>query len=111
MSATVRHHQPFDMPGNIASGSIATTWTVMGNAVGVRTGVEIVGVYWSSVTYGATLSIRDTLNNIPWYQFTADGTTPVVDLFQTILPLYAPFEYYDSEGGNVIVIYGRYVRS
>jgi hypothetical protein len=67
------------------------------------------GVYYSSTTPGAILSIKDATGEIV-YQYEVDaGVVPSIDQLETPLTCKTPFSYYDAEGGNKIVLFGEYV--
>ena len=108
--------QPFNIPANIVQNSVSGSWMTVGDAVSGRA-VRVQGIYWSSVTPGATIQIRDIVRGVNgtstpgaiWYDAQCLGGSPAVDLFQAHLTLFTPFEYYDSEGGNTLIIYGEYV--
>jgi len=114
--ATVNSGQPFNLPQNVTLNSVSGSWTTIGDAVKGRA-VRIQGIYWTSTTPGATLQIRDIArdangNEAPgavWYDAQCLGGSVAIDLFQAHLTLFTPFEYYDSEGSNSIIIYGEYV--
>lgn len=113
---SVSSGQPFNLPQNTALNSVSGSWTVIGNAVNGRA-VRIQGIYWSSTTPGAYIQIRDIVNqpnDIPrtgaiWYDAQCLGGSASIDLFQAHLTLFTPFEYFDSEGSNTIIIYGEFV--
>lgn len=112
---TISSGQPFNLPQNGTSNSVSGSWTSIGTVAPGR-GVRVQGVYWSCSTPGVTLKIRDnTANiggghtNVVWYEAVCLGGDPALDQLVNGLTLYAPFEYFDTEGGNVIIIYGEYV--
>jgi len=113
---TVNSGQPFNIPANTTLNSVSGSWTTFGDAVKGRA-VRVQGIYWSSTTPGAYLQIRDviqTANDTPrtgvvWYDAQCLGGTASIDLFQSHLTLFTPFQYFDSEGSNIIIIYGEYV--
>ena len=113
---TAASGQPFNLPKNNATNSVSGSWTKMGN-IAPGKGVRVQGIYWSCVTPGAVLKIRDVIPNVgtgpvsgvTWYEAICTGGEPVLDQLSNNLTLYSPFEYFDSEGGNVIIIYGEYV--
>ena len=108
--------QPFNLPQNMTLNSVSGSWTTIGDVVKGRA-VRIQGIYWTSTTPGATLQIRDTVHQpddlerpgAVWYDAQCLGGSAAIDLFQAHLTLFTPFEYYDSDGSNTIIIYGEYV--
>jgi hypothetical protein len=98
--------QPFNVEQNKIRASVSGSWTSIASGTPDR-GVEAHGVYWSCITPGAILQIRDREGD-EWYKFTATGAL-AIDFLTLSLPLYTQFEYFDSVGGNVIIIYGKYV--
>jgi len=113
---TVSSGQPFNIPTNNVLNSVSGSWTLMGDSVKGRA-VRVQGIYWSSTTPGAYLQIRDviqqpndiTRTGVVWYDAQCLGGAAAIDLFQAHLTLFTPFEYFDSEGSNTIIIYGEYV--
>ena len=103
---SITRGQPFDIDANNVYNSVSGSWSTIGDAVpnGV---VKIRGIYWSESALNAELKIRDT-HNVVWYHAICAGDAPVVDLLPNSLPLYTPFEYFDSVGNNIIIIYGEY---
>jgi len=112
--------QPFNAPQNIVESSISGSWTLVGQE-GAPKGraVRVQGVYWDTCTGGARLQIRD-MYRLPgesqykpgaiWYDAECiGGSDPAIDIFPTYLTLITPFQYFDSVGGNKIIIYGEYV--
>jgi len=116
---TVSSGQPFNLPENNVLNSVSGSWTRGFDALKGFRPVRVQGIYWTSVTPGAILRIRDIQRTITggatetpgaiWYEGQCFGGDPAIDLFPAHLTLFAPFEYYDSEGGNSIIIYGEYV--
>ena len=98
--------QPFNVEQNKIRGSVSGSWTSIAAATPDRA-VKVCGVYWSSTNVGATLQIRDRESDT-WYNYTGTGTA-VVDFLTLPLPLYSKFEYFDSVGGNTIIVYGEYI--
>ncbi len=103
---SVSSGQPFNIPANNVTNSVSGSWSPIGTAVSNRP-VKIQGIYWTETTIGAVLKIRDPQGGV-WYHAVCMGGDIAVDLLQTPLTLYTPFEYYDSHGGNTIMIYGEY---
>lgn len=98
--------QPFNVEQNKIRGSVSGSWTSIAGDTPDRA-VKVHGVYWSSTNVGATLQIRDRENDV-WYNYTGTGTAAVA-LLALSLPLYSTFEYFDSVGGNTIIVYGTYI--
>lgn len=113
---TTSSGQPFNIPENIVQNTASGSWTTVGDAIPNRA-VRVQGIYWTSTTPGASLQIRDILRQrdgskgpgVTWYEAQCFGGAPAVDLFQAHLTLFSPFQYFDSEGSNVLIIYGEYV--
>lgn len=99
--------QPFNVEQNKIRNSVSGSWTAIAASTSNRA-VEVHGVYWSCTTIGATLQISDRENDV-WYNCICDGSTPGIDLFALAIPLYTQFEYFDSTGTNIIIIYGTYI--
>jgi len=100
-----RHY--LNTANNIIENSIAAAWVQMDDTIGLSARLQ--GVYWSSTTVGAILRIKDSSGEII-YEYEVDaGVTPSIDQIETPLTLRTPFSYYDSEGGNKIVLFGEYV--
>jgi len=115
---SVAARQPFNIPQNSVQLSVSGSWASIGDAAPGK-GVRVQAIYWSSTTPGAKLRMRDIINNpnavdpqsTPggiWYDATCLGGEPCLDMFCQHLTLFAPFQYFDSEGGNTIIIYGEY---
>lgn len=103
--------QPFNIPQNSVQNSVSGSWADIGAATPGR-GVRIQAIYWSTTTPGARLRIRDTVdgtvNGGIWYDATCLGGEAALDMLPQHLTLFTPFQYFDSVGGNVIVLYGEY---
>ena len=99
--------QPFNTSANKVRNSVSGSWTSIASETPDR-GVTISGVYWSCISNGATLKIRDR-DGDEWYSYVCDGGIPSIDLLNVKLPLYTQFEYLDSTGSNDIIIYGTYI--
>lgn len=104
---SVSSGQPFNIPQNSVSGSISGSWASIGNAV-LQRPVRIQGIFWSCPIIGSELKIRE-LNGVVWYDAVVLSSELAIDLFQNYLTIFTPFEYFDSVGGNQIIIYGEYV--
>ena len=108
---SVASRQPFNIPQNSVLLSASGSWAAIGEAAPGR-GVRVQAIYWSTSTPGARLRIRDIMGATTpggiWYDATCLGGEPCLDMFPQHLTLFAPFEYFDSVGGNSIVIYGEY---
>ena len=107
---SVASRQPFNIPQNSVALSVSGSWAPIGDAAPGR-GVRIQAIYWSTTTPGARLRIRDIIGKAPggiWYDATCLGGEPCLDMLPQHLTLFAPFEYFDSEGSNTIVLYGEY---
>lgn len=105
--ARIARGYPFKVLANTVSGSLQNVWTPFADAIGDYP-VMISGVFWSSTVKKSVLRIRDQENDI-WYKYEFTAKEPAIDLLITPLPLFPPFEYFDSEGGNDILVYGRYI--
>jgi len=114
--ATAQSGQPFNIPENNVYASASGSWTRFGDAVAGRP-CRVQGVYWTSTTPGAILTIRDVLRTpqleevagAVWYEAQCMGGSLSVDMFPSHLTLFTPFEYFDDDGGNTIIIYGEYL--
>ena len=99
--------QPFNTNFNKVRSSVSGSWTSIASETADK-GTLMHGVYWSCLTSGATLQIRDRDEDV-WYSYVCDGNTPTIDLFTLSLPVFTQFEYFDSVGSNTIIIYGVYI--
>jgi len=108
---------PFNTPYNEIHSSTSGSWVTAWDKVPERA-VRVQGIYYSSMTPGATLRIRDMRRPTTsaeleggaiWYDAQCIGGSPAIDLFPAHLTLFTPFQYFDSEGGNIIIIYGEFV--
>jgi len=79
----------------------------MDNVVGLSASLQ--GVYWSCTTAGAELSIKDASGEVVYKYIVDAGLTPSIDQIETPITVRAPFSYYDSLGGNKIILYGEYL--
>lgn len=107
MTRAINAGQPFNAAFNKVGSSVSGSWTSIASDTADR-GVKAHGVYWSCTTSGSTLQIRDRDEDV-WYSYECDGGTAAIDLFALPLPLFTQFEYFDSVGSNVIIIYGIYI--
>ena len=110
--------QPFNIQENQIQSNASGSWERIGAAVSGR-GVRVQGVYWTATHPGARLYIRDLYRSpgsnsyepgAIWYE--ADclgGDSHAIDMFPAHLTLITPFEYFDTQGGNRIIIYGEFV--
>ena len=98
---------PLKVQANSVSGSIQNVWTPFADTIGSYP-VMISGVFWSSTVKKSVLRIRDEEGDV-WYKYEFTANEPAIDLLVTPLPLFPPFEYLDSEGGNNILVYGHYI--
>ncbi len=92
---------------NTIESSQAGEWTQMGSTVGLSARLQ--GVYWSSTTPGAELKLKDSNGEIVYHYVVTAGITPAIDLLETPLTVRTPFSYYDSIGGNKIILFGEYL--
>jgi len=114
--STAQSGQPFNIPQNNVYESVADEWTRIGAAVPGRP-CRVQGIYWTSSNAGAVLTIRDVLKTpqgediegAVWYEAQCMGGAASVDMFPAHLTLFTPFEYYDTDGDNIIIIYGEYI--
>ena len=101
--------QPFNVEQNKVRGSEQATWTAIADDDNNKDrGILVHGVLWSGSSAGEALQIRDREGDV-WYQQVSTGGHSLVDEFTSGRPLYTKFEYYDSEGSNIIIIYGTYI--
>lgn len=114
--ATASSGQPFNIPENNVYASVSGSWERLGAAVPGRP-VRVQGVYWTCATPGAVLTIRDILmspqrsesEGAIWYEAQCMGGSLSVDMFPAHLTLFTPFEYYEDDGDNTIIVYGEYI--
>ena len=114
---TAQSGQPFNIRENNEYDSVLNTFTKIGAAVSGRP-CRVQGIYWTCTTAGKLLTIRDVIHDpvsgeetpgAIWYEAQCMGGTLSVDMFPAHLTLFTPFEYFDDDGGNTIIIYGEYV--
>jgi len=118
-NTSITSGQPFNIKENKVINSVSGSWTNIADATAWRA-VRIQGVYWDATTVGTTLYIRD-VERVPtntgfiikpgavWYTADCLGGSPAVDQFTSHLTLFTPFQYFDTGGGNTIIIYGEFV--
>ena len=105
--------QPFNIEANKVRTSVSSSWTTIAADTTPDRAVAVHGIYWSSITSGSILQIRDREED-EWYYYKAYETSgllriPTIDYLTLPTPLFTQFEYFDSEGSNTIIIYGVYI--
>ena len=95
-----------NIPENTIENTVAAEWTQMDALIGFS--ARLYGVYWTSTTEGAVLKLRDSYGEII-YDVEADGLEVAIDQLIAPITVRTPFSYYDSEGGNRLVLFGEYV--
>lgn len=103
---------PFNILDNKIRSSAAGAWTAIADDTTPDRPVAVHGVYWSSITSGSTLQIRDR-DEDEWYYYTPPNTgilrNPTIDYLTLPIPVFTKFEYLDSVGSNTIIIYGVFL--
>ena len=67
--------------------------------------VSVQAIYWSGAAQGSYLQLRDAAGIIFFEHYQISGSLNFLTHPLTVKP---PFQYFDSEGDNTLVIFGQF---
>ena len=85
--------------------TVADEWTVLGSS-NILQPVVVSAVFWFEPSENEYVIIKDNENLIFFSHYYATGSFNYLSQSITLCP---PFSYYESEGSNILALYGNFV--
>ncbi len=85
-------------------GTTAGSWATIGlDDIDMPTTIQ--AVFWEGASQGAWLQLKDSTGYIFYTHYQVSGSMNYLSCPLTLKP---PFQYFDSEGNNTLVIFGQF---